>query len=61
MIAILILALLIPISLLGAWYLINLLESLANGLDKLVNVLDRLRRVIFDSQMDVIQVRKSGK
>lgn len=41
--------------------LISLLVPLADGLDKLVSVLDHLRKVLFDSQMDAIQVRKSDK
>lgn len=44
-----------------AWGFIMLLTPLADGLDKLVGVLDRFRRVIFDSQMDSIQVKKSGQ
>lgn len=44
-----------------AWGFIMLLTPLADGLDKLVGVLDRFRRVIFDSQMDSIQVKKSGR
>jgi len=43
------------------WFLVNLLEPLASGLDSLVKVLDRLRKVIFDSRIDDIQVKKSDK
>ena len=43
------------------WFLVNLLEPLAEGLDRLVQVLDRLRKVIFDSRIDDIQVKKSDK
>lgn len=43
------------------WGVVMLLDPLANGLDKLVGVLDHLRKVIFDSQMDTIQVKKSDK
>lgn len=41
--------------------MVNLLEPLSNGLDKLIGVLDHFRKFIFDSQMDVIQLRKSDK
>ena len=44
-----------------AWFLVNLLEPLTTGLDKLVGVLDHFRKVIFNSQMDVIQLRKSDR
>ena len=44
-----------------AWFLVNFLEPLATGLDKLVNVLDHFRKLIFDSQMDAIQIRKSDR
>ena len=45
----------------SAWAMVLLLAPLVEGLDGLVRVLDRLRKVIFDSQMDAIQVQKSEK
>lgn len=52
----------IPLLVLGVtWGVVLLLEPLATGLDSLVKVLDRLRKVIFDSRMDDIQVRKSDR
>lgn len=43
------------------WGAVMLLGPLADGLDKLVSVVDHFRKVMFDSRIDVIQVKKSDK
>ena len=61
MIATLLVIMWIMVAVFVAWFLVNLLKPLADGLDKLIGVIDRFRKVIFDSQIDVIQVRKSDR
>ena len=43
------------------WFLSHLLFTLSESLDRLVTTLDNLRKVIFNSGMDAVQVRKSDK
>ena len=43
------------------WFLSHLLFTLSESLDRLVTTLDNLRKVIFNSGMDMVQVRKSDK
>ncbi|MCB0175804.1 MAG: hypothetical protein KDJ97_35195 [Anaerolineae bacterium] len=43
------------------WGAVMLLGPLADGLDKLVSVVDHFRKVMFDSRIDVIQVKKSDR
>lgn len=43
------------------WGAVVLLAPLADGLDRLVGVLDHFRKVMFKSQLNVIQVRKTDK
>ena len=43
------------------WFLSHLLFTLSESLDRLVTTLDNLRKVIFNSGMDAVQVRKSEK
>lgn len=43
------------------WFLSHLLFTFSESLDRLVTTLDNLRKVIFNSGMDMVQVRKSDK
>ena len=43
------------------WVLSHLLFTFSESLDRLVTTLDNLRKVIFNSGMDMVQVRKSDK
>ena len=43
------------------WVLSHLLFIFSESLDRLVTTLDNLRKVIFNSGMDMVQVRKSDK
>ena len=43
------------------WVLSHLLFTFSESLDRLVATLDNLRKVIFNSGMDMVQVRKSDK